>query len=326
MSRRRVLLTGAGGFIGANLARRLLAEGHDLHLLLQPEHRHWRLEAVANDTTIHRGDLRSAEEVRSAMERIRPEWIFHLAVYGAYPTQRNLEQAAATNVVGTLNLAQAAIAVGFEAFINAGSSSEYGFKDRPPAEDAWLDPNSAYAATKAGATILLRHLAVEHRVQITTLRLYSIYGPWEEPSRLLPNLVVLGLDGELPPLVNPDIARDFVYVDDCCDAFVLAAASSNSAPGSVFNLGTGVQTTIREAVAAARSVLHITAEPSWGSMEQRSWDTTSWVADNRMVREKLGWEPRTTLAQGIEATAAWFKRSPAELDLYRRRIRAQVDR
>jgi UDP-glucose 4-epimerase len=325
VSRRRVLLTGAGGFIGANLARRLLADGHDLHLLLRPGHQRWRLEAIAEAATVHHGDIRIAEEVRAAMERIRPDWIFHLAAYGAYPAQRDLEQAAATNVVGTLNLSQAALAVGFEAFVNAGSSSEYGFKDRPPAEDAWLDPNSAYAATKAGATILLRHLALEHRVRITTLRLYSIYGPWEEPSRLLPNLVVLGLDGELPPLVSPDIARDFVYVDDCCDAFLLAALSSRQ-PGSVYNVGSGIQTTIREAVAAARTVLNIAAEPSWGSMEQRSWDTKSWVADSRLIREELGWEPRTTLAEGIESTAAWFRRSPAELELYRRSIRAQVNR
>src|SRR6202022_3882820 len=122
-------------------------------------------------------------------------------------------------------LLQAAVTAGVQAFVNAGTSSEYGYKDHAPAEDEKLEPNSDYAVTKAAAPILCPHTAQRTGVAITPLRLYSVYGPYEEPTRLVPTLIVQGLEGKLPPLVNPDVARDYIHVDDACDAFVLAATT-----------------------------------------------------------------------------------------------------
>jgi nucleoside-diphosphate-sugar epimerase len=314
---RRVLVTGASGFVGANLCRRLLADKHEVHLLLRPGHPHWRLEEIKGDVTVHQVDLGDRAGVDHAMAAARPDWVFHLAAHGAYPTQKDLDQMIETNLRGTANLVDAAVRTGVQAFVNAGTSSEYGYKDHAPSEDDWLEPNSDYAVTKAAATMFCRHAAQRTGLPITTLRLYSVYGPFEEPTRLVPTLIVSGLEGRLPPLVNPDIARDYIHVDDACEAFVLAAATENQDPGVVYNVGSGVQTTLRDIVASARRILAVKAEPQWGSMEQRSWDTNVWVSNPSKIRSRLGWSPQHDLESGLRKTVEWFKLHPDRRSFYR---------
>lgn len=321
---KRVLVTGATGFVGANLARRLVVDGHDVHLLVRPGlgpgSAAWRLDGLRAHSRLHHVDFASDPDgLDRVVGEIRPEWVFHLAAHGAYSSQTDLHRMAQTNVIGTMNLVQSCLRVGFEAFVNTGSSSEYGFKDHAPSETEWLEPNSHYAVTKAAATLFCRYTAQSQRVHLPTLRLYSVYGPWEEPSRLMPQLIVRGLRGELPPLVDPRIARDYVYADDVTEAYLLAADTADQEPGAVYNVGTGIQTSLGELVGLVREVLPVTAEPAWGSMPARGWDTAAWVADSRKIRDELGWTPRSTLEQGFRAMVEWFRGDPALLDLYRQR-------
>ena len=303
---KRALVTGASGFVGANLARRLLAEGHEVHLLLRPIHAPWRIETICDELQLHEVDLHDDEGIARAVAAIRPEWIFHLAAYGAYAHQTDLAQLVATNIAATGHLVEACLATGFDAFVHTGSSSEYGVVDHAPAEGEAIDPNSYYACTKAAATHLCRHIARDGDVHIAVLRLYSAYGPYEEPTRLLPQLVLKGLRGELPPLVHPEIGRDFVFVEDVCDAYLLAATRTQTERGAIYNVGTGVQTTLREIVELTRRQLDIISEPDWGSMGDRHWDTHTWVADAGKIASELGWHPRHALAEGFSRTVEWF--------------------
>ena len=182
------------------------------------------------------------------MRSARPDWVFHLAAHGAYSWQRDAELIMQTNLVSTVRLLAACQRHGFAAFVNAGSSSEYGFQDHAPREDELPEPNSDYAVMKAAATLHCRFVAQRDDVHVVTLRLYSVYGPWEEPGRLMPTLVARGLEGRLPPLVSPDTPRDFVSVRDTERAFLLAAERTDLERGSVFNIGSGRQTTLREVV------------------------------------------------------------------------------
>lgn len=306
---KRVLITGATGFVGANLARRLLRDGHELHALVRPGFRSWRIDAIRDDLRLHTLELADAEAISRAVAEIRPEWVFHLAAHGAYSSQTSVGEMISTNIISTVNLVEACLTTGFEAFVNAGSSSEYGFKDHPPSETDWLEPNSAYAVTKASATLYCRMIAQTRHVNLTTLRLYSVYGPYEEPTRLIPTLIAHGRRGGLPPLVNPGIARDFIYADDVSDAFVRAAGATPEA-GAVYNVGSGTQTTLREVVDIARRVLKIEQIPEWGSMPDRVWDTHVWVADAGAIRRALGWGATTSFEDGLRATVAWLRAHP----------------
>jgi nucleoside-diphosphate-sugar epimerase len=307
---KRVILTGGTGFVGANLARRLLRDGHEVHLFVRPQYKPWRIEDIRADVRLHELHLHDAEAVNRVVGGIRPDWVFHLAVHGAYPWQNDWEQMVRTNIQGTMCLVSACLHTGFAAFVNTGSSSEYGFKDHAPAEDEPIEPNSHYAVTKAAATFFCRHTARSKNVHLPTLRLYSVFGPYEEPGRLLPTLIMRGLQGELPPLANPDVARDFVYVDDVVEAYLMAATVPADEWGAIYNVGTGVQTTLRDAVAVAREVLQISAEPAWNVMPNRMWDANVWVSDNRKIRSQLGWQPSHTFAEGFRLMLDWFRQGP----------------
>lgn len=303
------LVTGAAGFIGAVLSRRLLEQGSRVTLLAGPDTDVWRIAPLARDAEVVAVDLRDGDGVAAALGRIRPEVVFHLAAHGAYSWQTSLPRMVDTNVSGLANLLDAAAAADVRAVVNAGSSSEYGLKDHAPTEDELPEPNSSYAVAKCAATLLCGTMARARQQAITTLRLYSAYGPWEEPGRLIPTLVLHALQRRLPPLVDPSVARDFVFVGDVAEAFLLAAGAARPGTAEVYNVGSGEQTTLRDLAALARARFAIDEEPAWGSFPARGWDTDVWVADARRIRERLGWAPRVQLGDGLEATARWFEQT-----------------
>lgn len=301
------MITGASGFVGANLARRLLRDGHEVHLLQRPGYRGWRIDAIRADLVIHEVDLEDRQSLEPVIATIRPEWIFHLAAHGAYSWQQDVPRLVGTNLVGTISLVEASARIGFESFVYAGSSSEYGLKDHPPGESESPEPNSLYAVTKLSGTLYCRYVAQRERLRIRTLRLYSVYGPFEEPGRLVPTLIIRALGGALPTLAAPQTARDYVFTEDVSEAFVLAASRQGSEPGATYNIGTGRQTTLKEVVDLIRGLLEVKAEPVWGSMADRPWDTPSWVANNARAKTELGWRPRYDLARGLAETVRWFR-------------------
>ncbi len=320
----RSLVTGAAGFVGAVLARRLAADGHEVHALVRPGSNLWRLAGLV--ARVHEVDLAEEPAVSDLVTRICPEWIFHLAAHGAYSSQTHFGEMVRTNVLGTLHLVESGLRVGFDALVNTGSSSEYGFIDHAPSEEEEPRPSSDYAVTKLTAMLYCRAAAARSGLSIPTLRLYSVFGPFEEPSRFLPQLALQGLSKKLPPLVSPDVARDFVFVDDVVEAYLAAATRRGPEPGPVYNVGTGKQTTIREAVDVARRTLGVDAVPEWGTMPNRAWDTSVWVANPARIERELGWKPLTTFEEGFSRTVRWLTENPDRLELYRARAASNLSR
>ncbi|MEA2371235.1 MAG: hypothetical protein QOH12_1629 [Solirubrobacteraceae bacterium] len=311
----KALVTGAGGFIGASLTRCLLAQGHDVVAIERPEGSTWRLEEVTDDAEIVALDLLDGRGVADLVRERRPEWVFHLAAHGAYSWQRDPERIMQTNLVSTVRLLAACEEAGFDAFVHAGSSSEYGFKDHAPAETERVEPNSDYAVMKAAATMHCRFVAQRDDRHVVTLRLYSVFGPWEEPGRLMPTLVARGLQGRLPPLVSPDTPRDFVSVRDVNRAFLEVVARTDLPRGAVYNIGSGRETRLREVVEIARAEMGLEVEPEWGTEPQRDWDAKVWVADASLAAAEVGWRAEDDVATGFRALAAWLRGRP---DLWER--------
>ncbi len=128
----QVVVTGGTGFVGANLVRRLIQDGHQPVLFVRPGFASWRIESIRRQITVHEVDVGDAAGLVSAIDATRPKWVFHLAAHGAYSWEKDDEQMYLTNVVGTANLLEATSSVGVEAFVNTGSSSEYGRLDHAP--------------------------------------------------------------------------------------------------------------------------------------------------------------------------------------------------
>jgi nucleoside-diphosphate-sugar epimerase len=302
-----LVVTGGSGFVGACIVRRALADGHEVHLLLRSESPLWRLEDVLPRVPVHRADLNDAAAVLEVMERVRPRAVLHLAAHGAYESQEDGRRILGTNVIGTYNVLQAAISAGAEVVVSAGSSSEYGYRDTPMKESDVLRPNSVYAVAKAAQTHLASLMASgDHKTAIVTLRLFSAYGPWEEPTRLIPTLIRRARAGLPLEMVSPDIARDFVYVDDVVDAF-LALDRLQGLRGEVLNLGSGVQSTLACVVEAVQQAVGRTSEVLWGAMPPRRWDSKCWQADPEKARRMLGWTARCSLREGVARMAAWME-------------------
>jgi nucleoside-diphosphate-sugar epimerase len=319
----RVLVSGAAGFVGANLVRQLSRDGHDVHALVRPGTDSWRLDGVALNG-VHALALEDRDRVCGVVHELRPEWIFHLAAYGAYPAQIDGTAMVMSNVLGTMHLLDAAMSVGFARFVHTGTSSEYGFKSLPPDEDTVLEPNSAYAVTKAAATLYCRQAAVRAGAPVITARLYSAYGPWEAPTRLIPTVLIRALGGSWPPLVAPHTARDFIFVEDVVSALCCLAAADIE-PGEVVNVGSGEQRTVADVVEIVRRLLPVEAVPAWNTLAPRTWDTATWVGDVGRIRSRFGWRATTSLEAGLAATLAWLTSDRKRLIRYRQEIDGAAD-
>lgn len=307
MTKKRIhLVTGGTGFIGSQLIRRLINNGEDVHIIVRKEARFWRIEDIRHKVACHTSDLSDTDELRKIIEKIRPQVIYHLATYGAYPHQNEPDKIIKTNILGTWNLLKASSHIDYELFVNTGSSSEYGFKELPMKETDLLEPASYYAITKASQTLLCFHIARNEKRPIVTLRPFSVYGPYEEPTRFIPTLMNALYRKEKMNLVSPQISRDYIYVEDVINAYLLIDKFKNFT-GKIFNIGTGVQSSIKDVVETAIKVTGETADFRWGQMTPRAWDTNNWVADISKARQLLNWSPKVSLEEGLSLMWEWFK-------------------
>lgn len=313
MGNKRVLITGASGFIGACLARDLAGHGDEVHLFLRSESKMWRLQGMERRFRIHNVDITDADAVKSAVSRIEPETVYHLATYGAYPHQKDIKLSVETNVLGTMNLVNACS--GVKSFINVSSSSEYGIKTKPMKESDVLEPNSIYGITKAASTLYCLRKAQEEGMPITIFRIFAAYGYYEDQARLIPSVIVPFLRNQSPKLSSPNSVRDFIFVEDIIDAFK-KAAQTPAARGEILNLGTGKQRTVRDVAEIARKLTGSRKEVIWGAVQKKRQEPKKWVADMSKTARILKWKPKHTLEQGMEKTVSWFKKTGMGTDKY----------
>ena len=183
-----IVVFGASGFIGANLFEQLYRVRKDVFALTHDATKAWRLKLldIPAENVVH-CDILSDASVKDVFDRIKPKTVFNLAAYGAYSKQKNVGLTYETNVLGTVNILENCTTD--MVYIHAGSSSEYGFNCTAPKETDRVEPNSHYAVSKVSAAYTLEYYAKVHKLNTLNLRLYSIYGGWEEPDRLIPRLV-----------------------------------------------------------------------------------------------------------------------------------------
>jgi len=303
-----ILVLGASGFIGANLFRMLLKHRSDVYGTTSrlPA---WRLEGLSEENVLLT-DLLIPANVSILLDLTRPLTIFDCVSYGAYSFQHEADLIYRTNVNLPVVLLEELSKRGVHTYIHAGSSSEYGDLCAGPSENSPTSPNSHYSASKCAAASLIHYKGKINHLPCINLRLYSIYGPYEDPSRLMPTLVLKGLNGELPPFVNPQISRDFVYVDDACESFIDAALNlSPQYYGESFNIGSGICTTIGVLAQTARTLFGIEIQPSF-TMTQRQWDVANWFANPEKAKNIFGWQATTSLEDGLRLMKEWVESLP----------------
>lgn len=301
----KILVTGATGFVGACLARRLIKLGHEVHVTVRETSNLWRIADLLSDLRTHYCDLRNQDAVIAMMLQVRPEAVCHLATYGGFSFQKESDAIFQTNFIGTLNLVRASEKIDLSCFINTGSSSEYGLKARPMAEGDLLEPIGDYGVTKAATTLFCRSEAIAKGLPLVTLRIFSPYGPWDDLKRLVPYVIGSLLAGRVPSLSSPAFVRDYIYIDDVVEAYLVTLQASVK-PGGIYNVGSGVQSSLGELVSCISELLPKPL-PVWGATAPQRAEPSSWVADRARITSDLGWEPLIGLREGLAKTVIWMK-------------------
>ena len=301
-----ILITGTSGFVGSNLLRFFVSKNIKVNIILRKKSNIWRIKDIINEAKIFYVDLREKEKLSKIIQKIKPKSIFHMAAYGAYSYQDQVKLIKSSILDSTMNLVNECKKFKFNVFINTGSNSEYGFRKEKMNENDLVRPNSDYAFFKAASTLFCQQESIINRLPIITVRPFHVYGPYEEPTRLIPTLIRNLLKNKDSRLVSPDIVRDFIYVDDAINLY-LKIASKPSVKGDIFNIGTGKQRTIKEIYLNLNNLLNCKIKPKWNSMKRRRWDQKIWKADMSKVKKKFNWRPKHNLKQGLTKTISWYK-------------------
>jgi nucleoside-diphosphate-sugar epimerase len=302
-----ILVTGATGFVGGALVRRLSAAGHEVHILVRSNANRQRLAGLSGIVE-HEADLRDRERIEQVVRSIRPRIVCHCAVYGGFSAQNDTMTIFETNLTGTINLLRASERAGMERFVSTGSSSEYGFKSAPMREDDLPEPRGDYGVAKCAATLHCRSEATLKGLPVVILRLFSPYGPWDDPRRFIPSAIGTFLRGESPVLATPRAVRDYLYIDDVLDLYQLVMELPVP-PGEIINGGSGCQVSVAE-VAERLQRLTGGRAPRTETFAPQRPEPDEWVADISKARRLLGWAPRVDLDEGLSRTIAWMNEYP----------------
>jgi len=303
---KRVLITGASGFVGSCLTRRLLKENYKIHVITRDTTDLWRLGGILKDIEIHNLSLISSEDIAKLASDINVDRIYHLATYGGYHYQNKVEDAININVIGTFNLLREFSRKGIEMFVNTSSSSEYGEKTQPMSEEMIVAPNNMYGASKAAGTILCSTYAKVNKIPLVTLRLFSPYGYYDAKTRLIPTVITSCLIGKDIKLSEKDSVRDFIFIDDVVEAYLVASKLVNC-HGEIFNVGSGRQYITYE---IARTIVDLIGKDVKIHFEndlRRQREPRNWVSNNKNAYEKLNWKSNVAIEVGLNNTINWFR-------------------
>lgn len=304
----RILITGATGFIGANLAHFFVNEKADVHILLRESSNTWRINSILSRLNKQYCDLTDREKTKRVISEIRPNIVLHLAMYGGYSFQSDSLKIINTNYIGTINLLDACIEEGFDCFINTGSSSEYGIKNKPMSESDLLEPINIYGASKSAATLYCQALAKKYNLPIFTLRLFSPYGCYEESTRLIPYLIVSMLKSQKIKISSPYAVRDFIFIEDVFDVFLLTIDKKDQIlPGTILNVGSGSDTKVIEVFEILKEIVGYQRDFAVEGFPRESDKLQVWRANTEKIHKILGWCPKYNLKDGLLKTVKWFR-------------------
>lgn len=300
-----ILVLGASGFVGANLFLALLKVRSDVYGTASRVPA-WRLDGVPFDSLLVI-DLLIESAVEKVLEKIRPKTVFDCTAFGAYSFEQDPKLIYDTNFVRLTQLIPMLTRQGISRYIHSGSSSEYGLNCAGPAESDELLPNSDYAVSKVAAAAYLCYQGRVLGFPCVSLRLYSLYGPLEDTSRLIPAVVQCAREGRLPEFVDGGNSRDFVYVDDAVNAFIRAATELKPhLYGHSINIGTGRKCTMLELATVAKQVFRLDADARF-THTGRNWDAPNWFANPDFAREQIGWAASIGLEEGLKRTFEWIQ-------------------
>lgn len=312
MSKMKVLVTGAVGFIGSHTAERLCSMGYEVIGVdnFSPYYSE-ELKRLNEDALLQKGinvlkvDLRSDN-----LSEILPNdvnYIFHFAAQPGISASSTFEDYFTNNILATKNLIDYALSLSkLKLFVNIGTSSIYGLEATYP-EDKAPKPASHYGVTKLAAEQLALQKSREKQFKGCSLRLYSVFGPRERPEKMYTKLIACGYNNDAFPLYEGSAKhlRSFTYVDDIVDGVVSVLGKEDVVDGEIINLGTEIEHTTQEGIDAVEKVMNMKIKIN--HVQARAGDQLRTKANIDKARALLNYNPETTLLEGVKKQVAWYK-------------------
>ncbi len=315
----KILLTGASGFIGQELEKKLVErnseihEIHDIERYVTGRYDHYKdMKAEEKRVSKHYVDLKNHHIIKNLVHEISPDYIIHLAAISpvAYSYEHYLE-VTEVNHLSSINLAEAARKLeNFKQFIFAGTSEEYGLavldKNKKLTENSELKPNSPYAVAKVATDMYLQYMGLAYNFPYTVMRPFNTYGRTDNNHFFIERTITQMLEGKAVKLGDSEAIRDWLYVDDHVEGYIRALGNKR-AVGQTIQLSTGKGYTTKETAEIIAEMTGYTGDIEWNATQKRPLDAKVLIGDNTKAKELLGWEPKYTLEQGLEKTIAFWK-------------------
>ncbi len=318
---RRVLVTGAGGFIGTHLVDALVERGAQVTALVRYNSRNdWgmleeRYRDGGGGIRVILGDVTDAGCVRKAVEG--NEVVFHLAALIGIPYSYEApESYVRTNMLGTLNVLSASLSAGVERVVHTSTSEVYGTALYTPIDEAHpLQGQSPYSASKIAADKMAEAYFCSFDLPVVTLRPFNTYGPRQSARAVIPTIITQALTSNTIQLGSLEPVRDFTFVTDTARAFILAA-ERDGAIGKTIHTGSGIGISVGELAQRILALVNPGASIITGGERVRpeKSEVMRLVCDSRRAWEELGWRPEVSLDEGLARTIAWIRE---HLDSYK---------
>jgi UDP-glucose 4-epimerase len=303
----RVLLTGAGGFVGSHLLARLLRDrAHAVAVVLRPGRAHPRIGELLGNTEVLAGDLAHAETLAEPLRRFAPDVVVHAAWES--PTARNRDSVGhADHASYTIALIKVAHAAGARHFVGLGSQAEYGAAaDRNRTQEPG-QPTTLYGMAKLCAGLLGERLCTSLSMRFAWLRLFSAYGPGEDPTWLIPSLCAKFLVREKPATTAGEQVYDYLYIDDVAEA-VHAVVARPEASG-FFDLGSGHGHAVRHVVERVRDLIDPSLPIGFGEIPYAPGQIMRLEANLAALKSATDWRPQIDLDTGLRRAVDWFRQT-----------------
>ena len=298
----KVLVTGSTGFIGSQVLKLLVRQGHDVSAIVRPYSDRTRIGSLLADVELLEFDLDNLDREALKISDTNYELCIHLAWYA----EPGLYLHASENIASlsaTLNLAARLARAGCQRFIGIGSCFEYDLEAGYLSETSTLNPDSLYAACKTAAAVGLDQIGNESGMQTTWVRLFYQYGPFEDQRRLVPAVLNSMISGELTKTTSGEQLRDFLHVEDVASAICAVADSDLE---SVVNIGSGRPVRVRDIVEKIGEITGRNDLIQFGALPYRESDPMFVCANNRRLVENTDWKPKYDLESGLRHTAEWL--------------------
>jgi len=302
----RIFLTGATGFVGSFVLRKLLSTGeHEISVLIRNPKKAWRIKDLLDKVEVVKGQLDKFSMIKSDLKDFFPEAIVHLAWEGVSGAERN-DSSQWSNIIHTMKLVELANELNVKTFIGIGSQAEYGPCQNKIDESTATKPTTIYGASKLASQLLSERLCSQFEIRYAWLRLFSSFGPADNSEWLIPYLIRSLIAKERPKLTEGEQLWDYIFVEDVASAIATVLELKNAT--GVFNLGSGDVYKLRNIIEKIRDLIDSNLPLGFGEVDYRSDQVMHLQADISKLNKATGWLPKSDFNSAIKKTVDWYLR------------------